>query len=93
MLKEVLPPEYLSEQQLRDVIGDKPMKREAFTIYEVDNGFMGQVGNGIVVGTTMSEVCAAALAQYTQNKVLQDAEEQPQMAAHEVPKWQKFFSK
>lgn len=70
------------------------MKREVFTIFEVDNGFMGQVGQSIVVGTTLSEACSAAQAQYAQNRVLQEedeaAKEQPTIASIAKATWQKL---
>lgn len=42
----------------------RPMKKELFSIYQVDNGFLGELqSGGLVIGATLSEVCAAAQAQ------------------------------
>ena len=49
------------------------MKKQIFTIYKVDNGFLGELpGGGLVIGATLSEVCSAAQAQAATNALLQD---------------------
>ena len=51
----------------------RPMKKELFSIYQVDNGFLGELqSGGLVIGATLSEVCAAAQAQAATAALMED---------------------
>jgi hypothetical protein len=72
----------------------KPMKQELFTVYKVDNGFLGEtMGGGIVVGASMSEVCSAAQAQVAASTILAgDDGDVPTSATNPLKKasWQRL---
>lgn len=71
------------------------MKKELFTIYQVDNGFMGEtVAGGIVIGATMSETCASAQAHVAEQMLLGDdgptAEDPLNQRNKQATAWQKL---
>lgn len=61
------------EQDARRRAERRPMKKELFSIYQVDNGFLGELqSGGLVIGATLSEVCAAAQAQAATAALMED---------------------
>ena len=76
LVSEALAAEILDAAQFREE--RKPMKKELFTIYEVDNGFLGELtSGGLVIGATLSEACSAAQAQVATAELLKGDMEQP----------------
>jgi hypothetical protein len=69
-------------------------KELIFTVHGVANGFIAETAGGnVVVGSTLSDVCAAAQAKLAEEKL---APESPEMAAKadpsSTPGWRKLFS-
>lgn len=87
MLRDVAPPHVLNEmadnamltnRAIAD-IGRKAMKKELFTVYEVNNGFLAELTSAgdIVVSDTLSGVCSDAQAACAARAVAGDKEEDP----------------